>query len=599
MNNVLRRIFDRNVPKFNQYITEGMVRESFKVIPEYLDKFIMSAIRIKQPGIPLTYEGYQFINPEEDFNKTYRDINAKVPFDLAHSDVYPVKFKFLYDGEPLERTMLLPYARTGNLMTISGTKYVIMPVLTDNVISPGNNEVFVRLLRDKLRFLSYPSNFIVNGEKVEGLIVWVEIIKNAVKSGELGKPLSSITLHLTGEYGFYGTVDKYFRKSIGKSLKRDFNPEKDVIITNEDVDKLRKDYNVYEATGIKPARLKVYGQYTPHDIKICVHKDIPENAFIRNFIFGILESFSTLPQDALEILELIHTKGKQARADEIFKWRMMLGTIAYKGNYSSRKVAENIMTHFESIQYYIDGDIQRQLRESDRDIETYFDLTYEMLLQFVDLTRTAKSYKANINNQHLDVLYYTCYEIIIGFNRVMHAINKRKSKSKDPNRTIKYNEINKIFQEDWRQTKIYQMIKTSSPNFNISTADYSSDNAIIKCSALVELQSCGDGIKRPKETRYPEEAKYLTGTDLVYGQLLFLIKHKPSPKFRINPYLKINPANGKIIITPDLEESVKYVDSKLKIGMKDTKDLEEAVNIIVLDDDEIGSEEKSLIGTVE
>lgn len=565
MNPVMRKMLDTVAEKVNKDTTEGLVKPAFEHIPMYLDDIIRSSIKSLHKSIPLEYLGYQHVDPESDFLRTYRSSSAKIPFDLAHSDVYPIKFLFKYDGEVFERFMLIPYARPGNIMVISGTKYVIVPVLSDTVISPDNNQVFVRLLRDKLTFKSYSANFLVNKERTEGLVIWVDIIKKAPKSGELGRPLNAISTYLLGELGFKGCVDKYIRKNVQKHMNREFTMD-DVIMVKaepEIIAKYEKDYDIYEATGIRPARVKTQGLYVPHNIAILVKKDVPKTSFLNNFIFGILETFSTLPVDAEEILENVNSKKPDVKA-EIFKWRMILGTIAHKGNYSPRKVGESVTMHFESVDHYIDTIIHRQLKEKDMLIDTYFDLIYEILNNFVEWTRSAKTYNIDIRNQFLDVNYYICYGIIAGFNKVIHNINKRRQKSRDLSRSIKINEINRIFEDEWKGTKIYKIVKSDSPNFNITNPDYSGDLKYPKCTAVVELQGCGEGIKRPKDNRFPYAAQFISGTDLVYGSILSLSKSKCSPKFKLNLYCPINLGNGKVIISPKNMKTVEFVDTCLK-----------------------------------
>lgn len=581
MNPVLRNMMDSIADKINHETTDGIVKGAFETIPTYLDDIIRSSIKSLHESVPLEYLGYQFIDPEDEFNMIYRGGNGKIPFDLSHSDVFPIKFLFKYDDEVFENRMLLPYAKQGNIMTISGTKYVIEPVLSDTVISPDNNQVFVRLLRDKLTFKSYSANFLLNGERIEGLVIWVDIIKRGSKSGELGRPLNAIAIYLLGVLGFYGCIDKYVRKNVQPMMDRKFELS-DMMMVKAEPDVLSKyseDYDIYEATGVRPSKVKTQGQYIPHNIAILVKKDVPKTSFLSNFIFGILETFSTLPQDAQEVLELVNAKNPNVE-DEIFKWRMIFGTIAHKGNYSPRKVAESITMHFDSVEYYIDTIIYKQLQAKNMEISTFYDLIYEMLNNFIEWTRSAKTYNSDIRNQYLDINYYICYGIISAFNTVIHDINRRRQRSRNLNRTIKINEIVRMFDAKWKSTQIYKIVKSDSPNFNIATPDYSGDLKYPKCTSLVELQGCGEGIKRPKDNRFPYAAQFISGTDLIFGSILSLTKKKCSPKFKLNCYCVVDRA-GKIVIPEFDMKTVEYVDSHLRSRGGSGQDLQD---VVLLDD---------------
>lgn len=563
---------DEHVPKLSKSVVDGTVKEVFESLPEWLDRVISSSIRSLHKDIPLEYVGFSYMSPEESFQKTFSGTTNKASFDLAHSDVYKVKYHFKYNGSEFDRTVLLPYASDGNIMTISGTRYSIVPIVSDTVISPARYQVFVRLLKDKLTFKEDSINFMHNGESTEGLLVWVEIMKNNVKSGELGKPVSCISLYLLGQYGFKGVVDKYFKLDVTGLMEREFRDD-DVIVTKDVTPEMREIYNVYESIGIKPAKVKTKGEYIPHDIKICVHKDVPETPFIKHFIYGMLYSLDVMPWEGDEVLELIKksysTKLSEEKKlafleDECFKWRIILGTIACKGEHSQKKITDDIKEHFKSIEYYVDDTIKIQLRETGIYVDDYFDLIYYILKMYSQWTLTFKSYNSNIKNRYLDVKYYICYEIILGFNKTILDINKRRQKAKDQNKYIREDEIKKIFDENFKQSRIYGIVKANKTNLAVTGADYSGDMKYVKCTCLLGEQSMGDGVKKASDPRFPEHTREINGAQTWLGSILFLPKQTPTPVLRANVYLKYNVHTGRIIIPADIERTIDAIDSKLR-----------------------------------
>lgn len=572
MNNLLRKVMDDNVPKFSKQVVDGTVKEVFESLPDYLDKVISSSIRSLHKDIPLEYLSYSYMTPEENFQRTFSGNSSKANFDLAHSDVYKVKYHFKYNGVEFDRTVLLPYASDGNIMTISGTRYSIVPIVSDTVISPARYQVFVRLLKDKLTFKEDSVNFVHNGESTEGLLVWVEIMKNNVKSGPMGKPVSCISLYLLGRYGFKGVVDKYFKLDVNGLMERDFRDD-DVIITKEVTPKMREIYNVYESTGFKPAKVKTKDDYVTHGIKICVHKDVPETPFIKHFIFGLIYSLDVMPWEGDELLSLISAsysnKFSEAKKhayleDECFKWRVILGTIACKGEHSDKKITEDIKEHFKSIEYYVDDTIKIQLRETGIYVEDYFDLIYYILKMYSQWTLAFKSYNSNIKNRYLDVKYYICYEIILGFNKTILEINKRRQKAKDQNKYIREDEIKKMFDEHFKQSRIYTIVKANKTNLAVTGADYSGDMKYVKCTCLLGEQSMGDGVKKASDPRFPEHTREINGAQTWLGSILFLPKQTPTPVLRANVYLQYNVNTGRIIIPKYIEKSIEAIDHKLR-----------------------------------
>lgn len=560
MNNLMRKIMDNNVPKFSKAVVDGTVKDVFETLPVYLDKVLHSSIRSLNKNVKLKYNGYSYVDPEEDFHSNYLNTSSKNPFDLAHSDVYPLKFHFEYNGVPFEKVILLPYGRKGNIMMMSGTKYVVVPVLSDTVISPEAHQVFVRLLKDKLTFRNNSFNVIYNGEQTNGLLIWVEIMKNTAKSGDLGKPLASIGLYLLGKYGFKGVIEKYFKKELKGLMNRDLRPD-DVIIQMEDSEELRKTHNVFESTKIRPPEVKTPGQYIGHDVKIFINKDIPETSFIKNFIYGLIHSLDTLPAEAPEIMEYIKTGNVE---DETFKWKMILGTIAYKGSFSTIRISADIKEHFNSVEYYVDSIIKDQLKEISIYVDDFFDLLYYILKKYSEWTLSAKYYNSDIRNRYIDIKYYICYEIIIGFNKVILSLNKRMQKAQDQEKTIRENEIFKIFQEDFKKNAIYSLVKSSIPHLNIIGADSTTDLMYPKCTSCLEDQSRGDGVKRSSTPRFPEAARFIHGSDVLLGSILYLGKLVPSGRFKSNVYMNYNINTGRIHIPKDMEKIIEAIDTKLQ-----------------------------------
>lgn len=552
---------DQYVPKFSKDVVDGTAKEVFESIPIYLDRIFRSSIQSLNKSVPLAYVGYSYINPEEEFYNIYGGNKTNSPdFDLAHSDVYPIKFHFTYDGNPLEQVILLPYARPGNIFTISGTKYIVSPVLTDTVITPQSRQIFVRLLKCKLTFDCKETNFIYNGVTENGLLICSKIMKNNIKTGTLGKPVSPTSLYLLGEYGFKGTLERYLPRDVEKLMKRAVKPD-DIIITKEDSEKLRKNYNVYESTGIKPSEMKIKGEYVGHGVKIYVHKDIPKTSFIKHLIYGMLYALDVLPAESDEVLELINSGDVE---NETYKWKMMLGNIDYKGYFSLVKVSNDILEHFHNIRYYVDSLIKEQLQEVGIYVENFFDLLYHLMKNFADWTLSAKYYTSDIKNSYIDIKYYICHDIIIGFNKVMLNLNQRVKKLKEHSKTIRENEVLNIFKVEFKKKTIYSLVKSSKMHLNLQGTDYSGCIKYFKATSILEHQSRGDGVKASINSKTPEAMKTIAGSHMIIGSILFLSKQAQSGLNKANVYSKYNKNTGRYIIDSRLQSIISKVDSKLQ-----------------------------------
>jgi len=96
------------------------------------------------------------------------------------------------------------------------------------------------------------------------------------------------------------------------------------------------------------------------------------------------------------------------------------------------------------------------------------------------------------------------------------------------------------------------------------------------------LQNRGQGVKRSTRNVLPPNTKTLRAEDLAFGSMLYLIKKYPSPRFKINPFVKVELETGKI----KLDDDVKRTVDKLEVMLTHK-----------FEDDEIADSE--LIGTVD
>lgn len=561
MNALLAKTIDETCPKFNKDVTEGISKNVMKGFPNYLDEIFKSSIKSLSPNIPLKYVGFRKMNPEEEFNSLIVNDSNKTIYDLTVSDIYPVEYMFEYNGEPIRKPIYLPFSDRGNLIKISSVAYSIVPVLSDTVISPSFKQIFVRLLKDKLTFKAVPKNFIVNGEKVPGNLVYTNIVKTSSMNikDNIGKPFTSVSLYLLGEYGIKETIKRYCKTD-------------KFIVTNEDVEKYRKDYRVYESTKVKPRNLKESG-YRGHDVKILIHNSVPVTHFLENFIFGIIYTLDILPEHAEDMVSVVNSG---IIKDELLYWRIMLGRISYKNSFSVDRIVEDMKEHFDTLQGYIDNLIKSKLADNKIYVDNFFDLLYVLLENFNTWILNSKEYNSDINNRYIDILYYMLYDIILSFNKVILNINKRASKKHE---ILSYKEVAKIM-SDVKAKTIFQLVKSSSPNLAIQLTESTTDLMYPKITALLEDQSCGNGVKRGSNSQFPEATRVLRGHDLYLGSLLFLTKTRPSPRFRANLYMQYNVRNGRLIIPKDIEKIIKKLDFMLCGRLENSK-----INILENEED--------------
>lgn len=558
MNHILSNTINKYCPKINDVITNGVADKILKLAPLYLNNIFESSIKSLSSSIQLKYKGYERMTPDEEFTNLIISNNNKVTYDIATSDLYVIKYIFEYMGEEIIKPIYLPYCTKGNILRISNTKYHILPILSDRVISPSYNEVFVRLLKAKLTFKYITRNFIINGEKKPENVIYVEIVNtNSIGLKDcLGKQVPAVTLYLLGKYGLKQSLKKYMGIE-------------NVIITLDDVEHLRDKYHVFESTKEKPSRLKVIG-YSGHNLKILVPNTYDITPCVKNFICGLIYSLDVLPEQADDYIDIYNSNELH---NELLYWKQILGKIIYKNYFSITRITQDMKEHFDSLEGYLDNTIKEKLVENHVKLNDFFDLLFYILKNFNDFITTSKEYSSDINNRYIDILYYLMYDIIISYNKAIININKRASKKQDAG--LSFKEINKLL-GDFKTKTIFKLVKSSSPNLAIQSISESTlDIMYPKITAILEDQSRGNGVNRSSKSVFPEHTKTIKGHDIYLGSILFLNKDAPSPRFRSNLYMDYDIYTGKILIDKKTDYLLKNLDKKLRGKIENNK-----INII-------------------
>lgn len=551
MNSVLADIIDNTSPKLNKKIVDGVNDVILSYSPVYIDKIIKNGMNAMSPGIDLTYNGWRRLSPKEEYEKLYSGRDNRVSYDISRSSLYTVEYSFTYKGEVMNKVIYLAYATKGNIMEISSTPYNLVSILSDTVISPSPSKVFARLLRAKLTFYREDRNFIVDGVKQPGQIVYSDIytIKGRNITDNLGKVVTPINLYILGHCGVMAAYEKYANI-------------KGVVFTLDDVEMYREKYKIYESTGIKPSKLKD-DYYQSHRLKIMIPRDQinkVNNDFVDNFTFGIMYSFDIFPE---LVLDLINILNKHNISDETMLWRTILGRIVFKNSYVVNKILEDIDDHYITLKSYIDVHIQSKLKETGIYVETFFDLLGVVLANYNMWIMNSKFYSSDISNRYLDILYYINYDLIVGVNSTLFYINRKSAKKE-----LSVLEVKKMISDNLSLRGIYKILSGGlNISLEVANSSSSSDIKYITTSKINE-QSNATGVKRSKNTSsLPESMKFIKGQDLFYGSVLFFSKSANSPGFRLNPYVDYNIETGRFIVSEEEKQVIDKLNRLLNSKM--------------------------------
>jgi hypothetical protein len=536
LDRLFARLVDQNIPKVNPVVMKGLACHYMQKADEYVDKVFRSASRSFPPG--LEYLGYERCTPREEFIQITRIINNKRMFDLAKSDLYMNKYKFAFNGKPLpDRFIYLPFVGEGGIFNLGGPMYHITPVLSDKVISPGNDSIFVRLLRDKIIFKRCYHSYVVDNVRETTHVIWSQIYRkpkdNSKKVPPTTKANTSIAHYLFAKYGFTKTFEKYcgFVPIVG---------EEEINTTTYPEDK----WVICQSSEIKP-KSYIGDFYQATRLRLAIPKD-KWNNITKGMVVGFYYVVDHFP-----------SRFQVNSLDNTTLWIILLGHIVFSGHYGENKLYTSIKEHFSSLDDYVDGIIIEKLKESKYYVDNFYDLLAVIIDNFNNLVLHTEGSNLSMYGKSLEVLYYVLYDINSGIFKVNFKLNKLVSK-----KPLTEKDVNEAFNKNIRQGAVFGL---SSGKIISESVSYSGDHLYFKITSKITEQENLPGAARGIAKRSvvgPD--KHLDVSMVEAGSVLFLSKSNPTPTTKINPFIHIDLESGTIIPNPKFNAIRQITQNKLK-----------------------------------
>jgi len=515
-------------PKFNPSIMNGLAVEQMKGVERYVDSLFRSIS--KSFPDKLKYVGCSRCTPQEEYQEITRKRNNRYTIDIARSDFFMMKYMFRYDGEDLpDRYIYLPYVRQGGLISIRGSTFSISPVLADRAISYGSDSIFIPVQVAKLTFerLDYKYNEVGSMESeavdalytVEANVAWSTIYNqdSAKRQGQYFVKAK----HTLGHYLFckHGVTGAFEKLVPGCDVRVGY-PE---TINYDRME--RSEWLICESTKDLPRTLKVApganGKrvYFPSNIRLAVRKDrltIGLQALIASF-FYVVDHFP----DRIE----------PGYVDNERVWRVLMGYLIFGSGQSEAKLADDVDTHIESLDEYMDErsriDLQSVGVIAD-DIYMLFNSAIEMLAEMVIRPDNVES---TMYDKELMVLRYALFDINKAISHFKFTLQKiiKKTKVKE--------EIITALKTKIGQEEIAKMNRGHGEVAGISSPG---DNMYFKItSILVPQTSATGGGRGNKKTTLTDPSKYLHASIAEVGSYNNLPKTSPDGRTRTNMYLEL------------------------------------------------------------
>ena len=549
-------------PKFTPEVMKGYVThevksqtpgfETFdnKGIEERVDATLRKAWD-KLLGGRLVYHGFERCTPQEEYEFATRPKNTKRIFELAPSDIYLIKIKLSYyitpeKLEPLPDVfMYLPNPQQdAGLMRIGGPLYQLIPIVSDKVISPEGEYLFVRLEQYKMKFFmdikQYP--VVVNEVRDHHDIYWANIYKQKQGSRKsvVTKAQSCLGHYLFARLSVTGTFQKFagFTPIIGTDAditEKNYPPDSWVIV--------RTAYDKADRI-IPPTR---YGRYyKPTNIRMAIPKQY-WNATTKPLVFSFFYVVDAFSEDF-----------DAASIDNTFVWKLILGKIISDPNFSLDKIIKVVEEHFSSTDTYMDDLSIEKLAEKKLHVSDFTDLLGLICTRFMELYKDGGKVDI-IYGKYLDTLREVLYPITCEIYNTKYMLLKLAA-SKDNN--LPYNSVKDAFIRKFRPKRIFAL---TSKGIVAESVSYSGDHMYLKITSRLSQQESTPGTRSSKGRSVLNSNHYLNTSMMMAGNILFLSKKKPVPMSHVNPFISLDLTNGTILERPEFKEVLKRVDEDLSL----------------------------------
>lgn len=533
MDDQLHALMASQFPKINPDIANGLATVHMKHVERYVDDVMRSASQ----GFPegLRYLGCQKCTPIEEFNIVTKPKNNKRSFSVSRSDLYLMKYFFELHGQPMEpRYLYLPYVGEGGTITMGGSRYVVSPVLTDKVISIGLNNVFVRLLRDKVTFerVAHGVMFDFNREivKIPWSLIYHSKAKAKVKT--IVKAKCSLLHFMLCKYGFTKTFEKFAGISV-KIGRTEINPE-----TYPE-----KDWVIVSSTGLKP-KTAGKGFYDPSTIRLAIRRQ------------EFTPLVKTMVSNFIYIVDHFPSRIEPEWVDDTRWWCILMGHILFGPAYGEAKLYDDVSNHIRSLDEYIDGLVRIKLKDIGHNVEDIYDLFAIVMKNMDTWLVTAADKVSSMYDKELSILYH----ILECINNSIFRLNfKLKVTAK---RQLTEKEVTNVFNSILSTGKIYDITKQ---HVSMSNIDYSGDNKVFKMTSLLVPQATGSRNRKVKKVRTsvvdPVNRFHVSIAEV--GGYACLPKSDPTGHARINMFVKTD-EKGNIVRDPSKVQLLDNIQEMIK-----------------------------------
>ena len=547
MDQALFSFIAKDSPKLNPLLANGIAVEHMKSSEKYLDDIFQDVFKLFSGGIK--YLGLRRVTPYEEYNQTKKKQgkNKRFVFDLARSDLYMVQVMFKFTDNKgvthdIKRYLYLPNVGEDSGITLSAAKYFISPVLADKVISIGLNNIFVRLLCDKLTFERLTHSIVVDGVRKSIHVPWSTIYHKNAKAKALRAKIKANTTIAHYMFCRFG-VTETFKQFAGADI---IVGEEEINNVNYPSDKYVIYSTSYDNPGIKPRGCRGVAGWVPTKIRIAIPRKQVSHK-VRSLVAGFFY-----------IADHYSEKVMVKYIDNVRMWKIIMGLIIFSETISEGTLHDDINEHFKSLDNYVDPYAiakLKTLKRVDRPVENIYHL-FDLVIDKLNLWLLDANDEINtMYEKELSVLYFVLMEITKNVYLLYYKLNAAAKKG------LTINEVNNIMNMTLRVGLIHA-IRRNHGEVRVETT--SGDNKALKITSILIPQTSSNSQIRSKDrSGASDPSKRLHASIAEIGGYLNLPKNEPDGRSRLNLCQEVE-RQEDVIQNPKFYDLLEDIQQRIK-----------------------------------
>lgn len=543
MEKTFARMLDRYVPPMERTIMEGIAYKHMENAEEY----VAASFKAASKGFPegLIYEGFMRVPPRREYQETTKSrSNSKSrTFDIAKSNLYLVEHYTSYKGTPVPPIKLFyPYVEKGGWTVLNGSLFKLPPVLTDKVLTPGYDKVFVKFINDKENYRRTMHTILINGVRESNYMVFTKLYRRSEEKGnKILKTVTTNAHYLFAKFGVAETFKKYCNADIvaGYSEINETNFDKD-------------NWLIYASTKFKP-KTCFAAIYEPSNLRIAIPKNLSQNeSYLAKMLITAF----------FHVIDHFPDRFNKENFSSKTLWKITMGYIVFGDEYGENTLYQKIDEHVEPLADHMDMQSKAELKEIGIFLEDFFDLLVYLIVEFNKLIANVPNSPMSMFGKSLKVLYYAFYDITSAIFTVNHVLSKQP---KGKELTVK--DISKKFSDVLKPRIIFRIIDSSLATESFQTP---SDNMYMGITYSISEQESSVGTNKKSKTKAPPGPENHLDISMVQaGTATMFSKLKPSPMYNINPYTYIDYTTSTIMPNPKFVGLMARTEAMLKYKVRE------------------------------